>query len=685
MFISPLDFELLEMKFDLVSNYKPAGGQPQAISKLIESVKRGDKYQTLLGITGSGKTFVVANVIQELSNAGMQKPVLVMSPNKTLAAQLYNEFKELFPNNAVEYYVSYYNYYQPEAYLPTTDRYIEKDFSVNFEIERMRLSACYSLLTRNDVIVVASVSCIYGIGNPDEWKTFQYKIEVGQEISRDDLIQGFIRTLHERNDMDFFRGTFRVRGDVIDIYPAYMERAYRIEMFGDEIESISEIHPVSLEKIQTVDKLVLFPAKHFIIPDYRFDDAINGILKELDERVAELKSEGKHMEAHRLSQRTKYDVEMIKELGYCNSIENYSLYLDGRNPGQAPRTLIDYFPEDFLIVMDESHIALPQVHGMIGGDKSRKKNLVDFGFRLPSAYDNRPLTFDEWEEKINQILFTSATPGDYEIEHSTELVEQIIRPTGLIDPAVEVRPSKGQIDNLVKEINKVIKRGEKVMITTLTKKMSENLSEYFKEIDMRAEYLHSEIDTIERAEVIRRLRMDQFDVLVGINLLREGLDIPEVSLIAILDADKEGFLRDTRSLIQTIGRASRNVNGHVIMYGDTLTKSMKEAIDETNRRRRIQIEYNEKHGINPKTIVKPVPASLSEELAKQEQELVDIETKIKEKVDSEVEIIELINTLEYQMREYANELKFEQAAFLRDKISDLKVQYLKKPGTKRGK
>ncbi len=662
------------MKFQIKSDYQPKGDQPKAIAQLVDGLKRGDRLQTLLGITGSGKTYTIANVIQEV-----QLPTLIMSPNKTLAAQLYNEFKELFPENAVEYYVSYYNYYQPEAYMPTTDRYIEKDMDINYEIERMRLSSCYSLLTRNDVIVVASVSCIYGIGNPQEWKQFQFLIEAGKQMSRDNLIKGLLKTLHERDDIDFQRGKFRVRGDIIDVYPAYMERAYRIELFGDEIESIHEIHPVTLDKIRKVDKLVLFPAKHFIIPDYRFDSAIQGIEEELEEQVDALKAKGKLLEAHRLEQRTKYDLEMIKELGYCTGIENYSRFLDGRQPGQAPRTLIDYFPDKFLIVVDESHIAVPQVHGMVDGDRSRKQNLVDFGFRLPSAFDNRPLTFDEWLAKVKQAIFMSATPGDWETKQSTQVVEMIIRPTGLIDPYVEVRPTAGQIDDLVKEIGKIIKLKEKAFVTTLTKNMAENLSEYFKEINVRAEYLHDEVNTMERAEILRRLRLDEFDVLVGINLLREGLDIPEVSLIGILDADKEGFLRDARSLIQTIGRASRNVNGHVIMYGDTMTRSMKAAIDETNRRRKMQVEYNTAHSITPKTIKKAIQPSLSEEMQKQKEDIEGIEAQIAAKaksLDSEIEIAELIRTLEMQMLEFAAALKFEQAAYLRDKIRDLKATYL---------
>jgi excinuclease ABC subunit B len=658
-------------EFQISSPYSPKGDQPKAIEALVQGLEAGDKYQTLLGITGSGKTYTIANVIQAI-----QKPTLVMSPNKTLAAQLYNEFKELFPENAVEYYVSYYNYYQPEAYLPTTDKYIEKDLDINLEIERMRLASCYSLLTRNDVIVVASVSCIYGIGNPVEWRNLQFEIDVGQRISRDALIRGFLHTLHERDDMDFKRGTFRVRGDIIDIYPAYMERAYRIELFGDEIESITEIHPVTLEKLRTADKLILFPAKHFIVPDYRFDEAIAGIEEELEERVDWFKEKGKLLEAHRLEQRTKYDLELIKEFGYCTGVENYSRFLDGREPGQPPRTLIDYFPDDFFMVVDESHIAIPQIHGMLEGDRSRKKNLVDYGFRLPSAYDNRPLTFDEWEAKIKQVVFMSATPGDWEKTKSSQVVEMVIRPTGLIDPYVEVRPTAGQIDDLIKEIDQILPRKEKVMITTLTKEMAENLSEYFKEIEMRAEYLHNEINTIERAEIIRKLRLDEFDILVGINLLREGLDIPEVSLIGILDADKEGFLRDARSLIQTIGRASRNVNGHVILYADTMTRSMKEAIDVTNRRRALQVAFNEEQGITPKTISKPIPDSLSEEMAKQEKELANVEAQIQEKMDSEIEVMELIRNLEVQMTQLAAELKFEQAAFLRDKIRDLKATYL---------
>ena len=588
------------MDFELKSDFKPTGDQPEAIKSIVSAINNNEKYSTLLGVTGSGKTFTMANIIQEV-----KMPTLILAHNKTLAAQLYSEFKEFFPNNAVEYFVSYYDYYQPEAYVAHSDTYIEKDASINDEIDKLRHSATAAILERDDVIIISSVSCIYGLGDPEDYRKLMLSLRPGMERDRDDIIKKLIEIQYERNDINFTRGTFRVRGDILEIFPASNdERAIRIEFFGDEIDRITEIDYVTGKIVGTRNHVVIFPASHYVTTPERVEKAVIEIEKELEERVKSFKDDDKLLEAQRIEQRTKYDIEMLKEIGFCQGIENYSRHITGRKPGEKPYTLMDFFPDDYLIIVDESHVTVPQVRGMYAGDRSRKTSLIDNGFRLPSAYDNRPLNFDEFEENINQILFVTATPGSYELEHSTTIAEQIIRPTGLLDPIVEVRPINNQIDDLVVEINKVIEKDERVLITTLTKKMSEDLTNYLKEIGIKVKYLHSDIDTLERVEIIRDLRLGKFDVLVGINLLREGLDIPEVSLVAILDADKEGFLRSETSLIQTIGRAARNSEGKVIMYADKITRSMESAIAETKRRREIQMLYNEEHNITPTTIKK---------------------------------------------------------------------------------
>lgn len=653
-------------EFKIVSDYKPTGDQPEAIEKLVKGFNEGKKFQTLLGVTGSGKTFTMANIIEKL-----QRPTLVIAHNKTLAAQLYNEFKEFFPNNAVEYFVSYYDYYQPEAYVPSTDTYIEKDSSVNDEIDKLRHSATAALLERRDVLIVASVSCIYGLGDPEDYKELMISLRPGMEKDRDDVIRKLIEIQYDRNDMDFQRGTFRVRGDVLEIIPAdKSESAIRVDFFGDEIEKITEIDILTGEIIGTRNHVAIFPASHYVTTSEKMKVAIQRIEEELEEQLKKLKSEDKLLEAQRLEQRTNYDIEMMREMGFCSGIENYSRHLSLREEGSTPNTLIDFFPDDFIIIADESHVSIPQIRGMYEGDRSRKTTLVDYGFRLPSALDNRPLKFTEFESKINQMLFVSATPSVYEKEHSEDTVEQIIRPTGLLDPEVDVRPIDGQIDDLLSEVRKTVDKGDKVLITTLTKKMAERLTDYMKEAGVKVRYLHSDIDTLERLEIIRDLRMDVFDVLVGINLLREGLDIPEVSLVAILDADKEGFLRSETSLIQTIGRAARNADGHVIMYADVLTDSMKRAIDETARRRKIQQEYNEIHGIVPKTIKKKVHDVI------QATKAVDEKTKKGLEKDPESmsidELKKYIKKLDKEMKLAASDLHFEKAAAIRDEIINLK-------------
>ncbi|MCX7695020.1 MAG: excinuclease ABC subunit UvrB [Caloramator sp.] len=644
-------------EFKIVSNFKPTGDQPQAIDKLVEGIKRGDRCQTLLGVTGSGKTFTMANIIEKV-----QKPTLVIAHNKTLAAQLCSEFKEFFPENAVEYFVSYYDYYQPEAYVPHTDTYIEKDASINDEIDKLRHSATSALFEKRDVIIVASVSCIYGLGDPNEYRDLVVSLRVGMEKDRDEVIRRLVDIQYQRNDINFIRGTFRVRGDVLEIFPASQsEKAIRVEFFGDEIDRITEIDVLTGEILGERKHISIFPASHYAASREKIEKAIEGIEKELEERYNELIQQERLLEAQRLKQRTNYDIEMLREVGYCNGIENYSRHFDGRQKGEPPYTLLDYFPDDFLIFIDESHVTLPQLRAMYAGDKSRKDNLVEYGFRLPCAYDNRPLKFEEFEKKINQVLFVSATPSQYEIENSTQVVEQIIRPTGLLDPEIVVKPIKGQIDDLIGEIKSTISRGFRVLVTTLTKKMAEDLTEYLKDVGIRVRYLHSDIDTLERMRIIRDLRKGEFDVLVGINLLREGLDIPEVALVAILDADKEGFLRSETSLIQTIGRAARNAESKVIMYADKMTDSMKRAIDETNRRRKIQMEYNKKHGIVPKTVVKPVYEIIEATKVAEDKEIYKAEDKDL-----------LIRTLEEMMLEAAKNLEFERAAELRDKIYKLK-------------
>lgn len=653
-------------RFQLVSEYEPKGDQPEAIAKLVDGIRKGKKYQTLLGATGTGKTLTMAHVIAQVN-----KPTLVIAHNKTLAAQLCSEFKEFFPHNAVEYFVSYYDYYQPEAYIPQTDTYIEKDASINDEIDKLRHSATSALFERRDVIIVASVSCIYGLGDPAEYRSLVLSLRVGMERSRNEVLRALVDIQYERNDINFTRGTFRVRGDVLEIFPASRsEQAVRVEFFGDEIERITEIDVLTGEIIGEREHVAIFPASHFVTSEPVMRRALERIEKELEERLAELRAAGKLLEAQRLEQRTRYDMEMMREMGYCPGIENYSLHLTGREPGSTPYTLLDYFPKDFLILIDESHVTLPQLRGMYNGDRARKEVLIEHGFRLPSAADNRPLKFEEFERHINQIIFVSATPGEYELEKAPDVVEQIIRPTGLVDPEVEVRPIAGQIDDLISEINQRVERDERVLITTLTKRMAEDLTDYLKEVGIRVRYMHSEIKTLERMQILRDLRLGEFDVLVGINLLREGLDLPEVSLVAILDADKEGFLRAERSLIQTIGRAARNANGKVIMYADQITESMRRAIDETNRRRAIQMAYNEKHGITPQTVKKAVRDVIEAvKVAEQKADYL-VERRFKELARKDRE--QLLARLEAEMKEAARNLMFERAAELRDLIIELK-------------
>ena len=651
--------------FELVSQYKPTGDQPQAIEDLVKGFKEGNQCQTLLGVTGSGKTFTMANVIQQIN-----KPTLVIAHNKTLAAQLYGEFKEFFPNNAVEYFVSYYDYYQPEAYVPSSDTYIAKDSSVNEEIDKLRLSATAALIERRDVIVIASVSCIYGLGEPENFEQMMVSLRPGMEKDRDEVLRQLIDIQYDRNDMDFKRGTFRVRGDTVEVVAADRgDTAIRVEFFGDEIDRISEIDMLTGEIKNTLNHIAIFPASHYVVPKERMEKAIKNIEIELEEQVKYFKEEGKLLEAQRIAERTNFDIEMMRETGFCSGIENYSRHLAGLAPGQPPNTLMDYFPDDFIIMIDESHKTVPQIGGMYHGDQSRKRTLVEYGFRLPSALDNRPLSFEEFESKIDQVMFVSATPGKYEEEHELLRAEQVIRPTGLLDPEVEVRPVEGQIDDLIGEVNKEIANKHKILITTLTKRMAEDLTDYMRELGIRVRYLHSDIDTLERTEIVRDMRLDVFDVLVGINLLREGLDIPEITLVAILDADKEGFLRSETSLIQTIGRAARNAEGHVIMYADTITDSMRAALDETQRRREVQMAYNEEHGITPKTIQKAVRdlISVSRKVAASELQMEKDPESMSEK-----ELEKLIKELEKQMKKAAADLNFEAAAELRDKLIELK-------------
>ena len=657
-----------DRNFELCSSYKPTGDQPEAIAELTAGIKAGEHAQILLGATGTGKTFTISNVI-----ANVNKPTLVLAHNKTLAGQLYGEFKEFFPNNAVEYFVSYYDYYQPEAYVPSSDTYIEKDSSINDEIDKLRHAATSALLERNDVIVVASVSCIFGLGDPSEYQQQALSLHVDQEYGRDRLLRELVEIQFERNDIDFQRGRFRVRGDVVDIFPASSDSsALRIEFFGDDIDRICEFNPLTGEIVTDTDKVTIFPATHFLTNDDRMKQALEGIEKELKERLEELRAQGKLLEAQRLEQRTTYDIEMMREMGYCSGIENYSKYMDNRQMNR-PFTLLDFFPNDFLLVVDESHVTMPQVRGMYNGDQARKQMLVDYGFRLKSALDNRPLKLEEFEKLTNQIIYMSATPGDYEKKQTDHIVQQIIRPTGLLDPEIEVRPIMGQMDDLVGEINKRTEKNERVFVTTLTKKMAEDLTDYLKELGIKVKYLHSDIKTLERTRIVRDLRLGKFDVLVGINLLREGIDVPEVSLVAILDADKEGFLRNERSLIQTIGRAARNANGHVIMYADEVTESMKAAIDETKRRREIQMRYNQERGIVPQTIKKEIRAAISygdKVSKKSKKKTEDFDFNDLSKKDQQ----EMISGLEEQMREAAKKLDFEEAARLRDTVLELKAE-----------
>ena len=653
--------------FELHSEYKPTGDQPQAIEQLVKGFKEGNQCQTLLGVTGSGKTFTMANVIQQLN-----KPTLIIAHNKTLAAQLYGEFKEFFPNNAVEYFVSYYDYYQPEAYVPSSDTYIAKDSSINDEIDKLRHSATAALSERRDVIIVASVSCIYGLGSPIDYQNMVISLRPGMIKDRDEVIRKLIDIQYDRNEMDFKRGTFRVHGDVLEVFPAGSEEyVVRVEFFGDEIDRITEIDVLTGEIKNELSHIAIFPASHYVVSKENMERAIQGIEEELEEQIRFFKSEGKLLEAQRISERTNFDIEMMRETGFCSGIENYSRHLTGLAPGQPPHTLIDYFPDDFIMMIDESHKTVPQIGGMFHGDQSRKSTLVEYGFRLPSAKDNRPLNFEEFEGKIDQVLFVSATPGPYEEQHELLRAEQVIRPTGLLDPEVEVRPVEGQIDDLVSEVNKEIAKKNKILITTLTKRMAEDLTDYMRELGIRVRYLHSDVDTLERTEIVRDMRLDVFDVLVGINLLREGLDIPEITLVAILDADKEGFLRSATSLIQTIGRAARNAEGHVIMYADVMTDSMRQAIDETERRRKVQMAYNEEHGITPKTIQKSVRdlIAVSKKVAAEELRMEKDPESMSEK-----ELEKLIKELSKQMKKAATELNFEAATELRDKIVELKQQ-----------
>jgi excinuclease ABC subunit B len=653
-------------EFRLVSPFTPRGDQPKAIRELTEGLQAGLKHQTLLGVTGSGKTFTIAHVIQNV-----QKPTLVIAHNKTLAAQLCNEFREFFPHNAVHYFVSYYDYYQPEAYIPQTDTYIEKDASINDEIDRLRHAATSALLERRDVIIVASVSCIYGLGTPEEYAAMTLPLRKGAIVSRDEILHRLVELQYERNEIGFGRGTFRAKGDVIEVIPAYSEHALRIELFGDEIERISELDALTGKRFRDLDFTVIYPATHWVTGKEKLMRAIESTRTELAERLAQLRAAGKLVEAQRLEQRTKYDLEMLRELGYCPGIENYSRHLDGRKPGEPPSTLIDYFPKDFLMVIDESHQTIPQIRGMYNGDRSRKEVLIEYGFRLPSALDNRPLQFEEFERKMNQVIYVSATPGPYERQKSQKIVEQIIRPTGLVDPEVLVRPVQGQIDDLIGEIREVTRRGERVLVTTLTKKMAEDLTEYLTELGIKARYLHSEIETLDRVDILHDLRLGEFDVLVGINLLREGLDLPEVSLVAILDADKEGFLRSETSLIQTIGRAARNVRGRVILYADDVTGSMARAIAETQRRRQLQLEYNQKHGITPETVKKAIKEFMPE-LAREGKE----KRAKKLVVKTPAELADLIKELEHEMFAAAKRLEFEKAAQLRDEIRELRRELI---------
>lgn len=661
---------MMQDQFKLVSEYEPKGDQPAAIGQLVEKLEDGDRYLTLLGATGTGKTFTVSNVVQEIN-----RPTLVIAHNKTLAGQLYSEFKEYFPDNAVEYFVSYYDYYQPEAYVPSTDTFIEKDASINDEIDKLRHSATSALFERQDVLIVASVSCIYGLGSPEEYKNQVLSLRMGMEKERNQLLRELVDIQYARNDIDFSRGTFRVRGDSVEIIPASKEEhCIRIEFFGDEIDRIREVDALTGEIIGDREHVAIFPASHFVTGDEKMKLAIANIEKELEERLAEMREENKLLEAQRLEQRTNYDLEMMREMGFCSGIENYSRHLTLREPGSTPYTLIDFFPDDFVVVVDESHATLPQIRGMFNGDRARKQMLVDHGFRLPSALDNRPLTFEEFEDKTKQLIFVSATPGPFEMEHTKEMVEQIIRPTGLLDPMIDIRKIEGQIDDLIGEINKRTERNERVLITTLTKRMSEDLTDYLKELNLKVAYLHSEVKTLERIEIIRDLRRKKYDVLVGINLLREGLDIPEVSLVAILDADKEGFLRSERSLIQTMGRAARNENGQVIMYADRITDSMQVAIDETNRRREIQEAFNEKHDIKPTTIKKEIRGLIQATVAAEEQESYE-ENKLADIVKlPKKEKEQVIEQMEEEMRLAAKELDFERATELRDIIFELKVE-----------